>query len=74
MAIKQKVKRRTQRQEPSKPKVSLSEATQAQRSHAAAEASAAARADPTDPFVYGRVYAHIMHGVGVEYSYGAVTQ
>ena len=31
-------------------------------------ASLAARGDPTDPFVYDRVYSHILNGIGEEHS------
>lgn len=33
-------------------------------------ASAAARYDRNDPFVYDRVFSRIMNGVGDEYKYG----
>ena len=34
-------------------------------------ASIAARADQTDPFTYGRVYTHVLNGIGEEHSYGS---
>ena len=34
-------------------------------------ADMAARANPSDPFVYGRVFCHMLNGVGQEHVYNA---
>lgn len=42
---------------------------QSLKEHAAKAARVAAAADPTDPFIYNRVYSRIVNGVGEEYAY-----
>lgn len=64
-------KRRRKGSEPEtaeRPKFVVPKHTQALRDEAHKAASVAAQADMTDPFVYGRVFAHMMNGIGLEHA------
>lgn len=67
MAKRGRKRSESEKAENERPKFVMPKQTQELLAEAHRAASLAAQADVTDPFVYGRVHAHVMCGIGVEY-------